>query len=122
MQGVNDVIDHLAAKLSVPAAHLWAVLIRQAQAEALSDAILTALSVAFIVVALMNVRRLIAICAERDAEEVHVAVAITTLVIGGILFAVAIVGALVMTNELIQLAYNPEYYAVSKILSALTGK
>lgn len=120
MQGVNDVIDHLAAKLSVPAAHLWAILVRQAQAEAIGNLVLIVLAVAFMLVFALNFRRLMdAVESESDTQGFMATGALT---IGCIVFAVAAISVLVNGYQTVLYFVNPEYYAVSKILSALTGK
>lgn len=143
-QAVNDVVDHLAAKLSVPVQHLWAILTRQGRAEAIASFAWAAFCLALACVVLILARRLRAYLVGIDADydrrhdawaakassdndyrywderrpDVWGAVAtvrVATVLICAVLAAAAC-GSAITGVKLIQ---NPEYFALQQILSAV---
>jgi hypothetical protein len=106
---VNQILDALSARLGTPAAHLWAVLVRQAAVEFWTNtAIAVVLAMAFTFYTRWVVRH------EWDSysdSEMFAKVGVAVLggfTLIGICIAVSQVGYLV----------NPEYYALRTVLGA----
>ncbi len=112
-QNINAVIDHLAAKLSVPTAHLWGVLQRQVIVDAMQCGIFAALLGVSFGLFLSRRAKVHAWAAEESFDgglglTFYYAGTVASLA-GGMLLLVAALGRVM----------NPEYYALSDILSAL---
>lgn len=107
-QNVNDVIDHLATKLAVPTAHLWAVLIRQQRIDVIECAIFLPL----VALAVWGYVRLWKKYHDDDDYAIG-------FFIGGIALAIVMVIAVGWILTAVGEVANPEYYALKEVLSAL---
>lgn len=107
-QAVNDVIDHLAAKLSVPTAHLWEVLIRQQRIDVIQCVVFLAL---FGVGVRVWFR---AFWGKKRSDDQLLGMIFS----GGFLGILSIIG-IIWTFTAVGELLNPEYYALKEILSAL---
>lgn len=117
MKEVLTRLDALAAKLNTTGGHLWQVLVRQAQVEAVKD-LLTAL---LCTVAAYLVIRLILRMYKADpgADQFHtVGVTMLGTMAVILLTVVGVVSLLHVPTELL----NPEYWALHTVLNALSGK
>ncbi len=106
---VNQILDALAARLGTPAAHLWAVLVRQAAIEFWTQAGLTLFAWALVLVGLRYTRS-----RWEDWDDFQPIV----LVIGGAAVAATII-ATIVTIQYVGYLLNPEYYALREVLGAL---
>lgn len=124
---INSVIDHLADKLSVPAGHLWTILVRQSYVSGWMHVLSAFAELCVLAGIVWGVR----FCYkqythERDTQKKDFAdlcqpgtawmigvigLSIATLVIGG--------GILGHASDAIGQFTNPQYYAIQSILSAL---
>lgn len=105
---VNQILDALAARLGTPAAHLWAVLMRQAQVEFWTQAVETALLWLLLIVAVRFVK---ARWVEWDELQVIAPIFV------GILGLVTLIASAVAIEKVGYLI-NPEYYALREVLGA----
>lgn len=121
-QNVNDVIDHLAAKLSIPASHLWSVLVRQQRYEVLSG-IIWSVAWALGAIAVWRLRARIEAWVQEGGSYSDREIALCFYY--GARVAVIVVAFLVLAvnvNSIMGMLYNPEYYALKALLSAVSGK
>ena len=114
VQDVGSLIDKLAEKLSIPAAHLWSVLIRQAYVTLWQDALLV---MVFVVLAAFGTLlwRKSNTFADDDARFGS-----RILVIIG--SALLLILSLACIREIITVVLNPEYYALQQILDTIKQK
>lgn len=120
-QEVGALIDKLAAKLSVPAAHLWQILVKQAQVEAAFAALWIVAYAVLLYVTWAVLRPKLA--AWKAADKSYLSdreVGWMFFVLGAVAFTCvgggfAIAGA---KNILVYLL-NPEYAALQQIVAAL---
>lgn len=118
-QNLNYVIDHLAAKLSVPAAHLWDVLVRQQQIEAVQDGVIIVLAIAAAVFVwrLYPAMKMWVEAGEKWSDrDVGMGFYYAARVIIPVI-AFFVVAA--CASELIGMLMNPEFYALKQILTAV---
>lgn len=144
-QNVNEVIDHIAAKLSVPVAHLWDVLTRQAQVEAWAAIAWAMFWTVLAATAFLGMGKLLAHCAKIEAawekrnaaappqptnyygERQRDPAPDTWAFVMGVRFSrvilavIALAVALNFAADGVRWASNPEYYALRAVLSA-TGR
>jgi hypothetical protein len=119
-EAVQTAIDALAAKLAVPVAHLWDVLVMQARIEAWTSLVWLPLVGA----AWFAWWRVLAWARKNHTESQDRFSdwgIIATLVglVGAIALTVSSVQALALAAGSIGYLINPEYYAVKQILGAL---
>lgn len=107
----QQIIDQIAEKLSVPAALIWSVLTRQAYIEAVQDVLLLA---ALAAAGWWGLRPWFRYLWKMDAEELWIPWGIVA-VLWGIAMVVMTVGAI----EGLGYLFNPQYFALHEILSAL---
>lgn len=117
----EQLINKLAERLAVPAAQLWAVLVRQARIEALMSLYYVAIFAA-VLIAYRRIRpRIVAwenaggdyYSNDRDMGRILYDVfGIISSTISGIL-------AICMVGQAIAYLFNPDYYALQQILSAV---
>ena len=109
-------IDALAAKLDVTAAHLWEVLIRQAWVFVVQTAVAV-----FVVgwVTQVYLRWYRSWKAGRKPYEPEADLAELGLIASGVTLAIAWLIVLILGIDALGALLNPEYYALSKILSAV---
>lgn len=139
VQDVGSLIDKLAAKLSVPAAHLWDVLTRQARVEAWSDIGVALLWVGVAIAVVVGSNVFLAFLADVEAEYLVKVAAVKELAgkaygtvpsdpeMAGLAAGIKIVRFIVVALCLVAAAnygivaamrfMNPEYFAVREILS-----
>jgi uncharacterized membrane-anchored protein len=111
---INGVIDHLAAKLSVPASQLWGVLLRQAKLEGYMDLGFTAVFLAGGVLLALLTRHAIRECADNSWSEWEIGG-----VFAGISAAVMLILALVCLHSAVTELANPAYFAAQAILGGV---
>lgn len=117
---VTDAIDHTASNLRVPAAHVWAVLERQALVEAAQNAILFIVALGVAVIPILMWRRIANASADMnywgawDDESAIFGTMIVT--VASIIFLVAALSGFIQG---IGYAINPEYYALKTVLGVL---
>lgn len=119
-------LDILGEKLGVTANHLWAVLVRQAYAEALGNLVIVAGLLVGIVIAVRYVKWFSKQPFEQDQEykcirarsdkQTAQLIAAIFAGIGAVVAAVAVVSLLYYA---VLALYNPEYFALQKLLEAL---
>lgn len=119
----EQIIDKLAAKLSVPAAHLWEILVRQARIEAALSAFWIIFGVVAVITFLRIRVRMVAWAEEKDENGYAVRddefVMAGYWVCGGIATAVCLIVALSNVGPLVSYLFNPDYYALQQIIGAL---
>ena len=114
VQDVGSLIDKLAEKLSIPAAHLWSVLVRQAYVTLWQDVLFV---VVFAVLAafgalLWHKSNTFADADARFGSRMLV-------IIGS---ALLLILSLACISEIITVALNPEYYALQQVLDVIKQK
>lgn len=108
-QNIGQILDALAARFSVPAAHLWDILIRQAYVNfviALVAFLITAPAFGY------ATRRWLKADGYEEGERWGGVTLLT-----GVLFTGAVLAVLSTVGG----AVNPEYYALNAVLTALGG-
>ncbi len=114
VQAVGSLIDKLAEKLSVPAAHLWSILLRQAQVVFWQD-VFQSVVLLLPITAGIGTWRVTKAWEDDDPKFVFRTVGV---IVAGITF----IALCANVTEMISLALNPEYYAVHEVLSAIRSK
>ncbi len=114
MQNYDQLIDKLAAKLAVPATHLWAVLLLQVRVDLIESALGLCVGLAVLVALALNFRRIKAACWEDDID-MYSPVLILPLAVAVLAVAVVVCDA----ENVIGRAVNPEYYALQAIVGAV---
>lgn len=108
-QNIGQILDAIAARFSVPAAHLWAILVRQAYVEAFTS------FVGFLVVSVVTAllwRKGVRVHAEDSyAAEPWFVGAMCVSLVCAIFFIMLVID--------VSHALNPEYYALMKVLDAI---
>lgn len=108
----QQVIDQIAAKLSVPATLIWSVLTRQAYVEGVQGIILFAVFAAGIWWVL---RPWFNYCRKNEVDEMWIAWGVVA-VLGGI---GTLIGFFAMVDG-VGYFWNPQYFALHEILKALS--
>ena len=108
-----QVIDALAAKLAVPASQLWAVLIRQVPVEVGKD-VVWLLVCAVAIYGCIRVWRFLAAAGTYRYDEAKMGMVLVSVVV-----AIAVTLSLYSAITDIGYLFNPQYFALNEILSAL---
>ena len=111
-QNVTQILDALAAKLSVPASHLWEVLIRQVRVGIVFDVLW--------LVAAIILLRLIVTKAWKAADNTYDAALAKILLC--IPAAIAFVVIIISAHGIVTAVFNPEYAALKLIFDAVSAK
>lgn len=114
-QQVMARVDELGAKLGVAADHIWAVLVRQAYAEAAMRTAFFVIAIIVTVLVYKLVRKWWAFGMEGNDDENFAACA--GAVIAGVATTVVMAVATVRFVYAIGYAINPEYFAFQQIVS-----
>lgn len=105
-------LDLLATKLGVSGTYLWAVLIRQARVELISDAIFITLNVVLLYGVWRWWKRIIVHELFDGGEEAGA-------VIVSLLSAVMTITSVVALCDVPALIFNPDYWALEQVMTAL---
>ncbi len=127
VQDVGSLIDKLAAKLSVPASHLWTILVRQAEIVSVTQWVWVVVWLIVAALAGVGFRRLVAKLVTQRAEQAarsgyiedtsdaRAFLTVLSWAVPVVLVAIAITLAV----QAIKMHLNPEYYAIQDILDAI---
>lgn len=119
-QNVNDIIDHLATKLSVPATQLWTILVQQARVEAIQTIVTDCVWLLFIAAYLVTWRRVERwVDAEQKTDKNAGGAGIFWCFAAGAVSIVGLVLTVTSLNGIITALVNPQYYALSKVLDVV---
>jgi cytochrome bd-type quinol oxidase subunit 2 len=110
-------LDVLAAKLGVTAQYLWTVLVKQAHIEAAMDTFWAVVFIALLVSGVICLRWSIKKINDPDTYNEEGWIALSTF--SGIVIFAGLILVPVFTSSAIAEHFNPEYWALEKILSAL---
>ena len=113
-------LDGLAAKLGVASQHLWEILVRQAIATGIADAVLALLfGVGVVVGYKLFVKQLLAFKATENYTDEGPY--IFGMIGSGLLGVVSLIASPICLYSAILELVNPQYYALHETLQALVG-
>ena len=115
---VFELLEKLADKLGTTVEHSWAILVKQAFIRGITLLIGTCIAVSIITVFLYNLRYFVE-TAIKEEKKYLVIISRVFLVVGGITFLFAVAFLMDSCSEIITNFFNPEYYALNKILSLI---
>ena len=121
MDKAMEYIDKLAAKLGVAAEHVYGVLVKQAFANGVTDAIIGAVFLMIAVVAGVIITRVTIKSYDSDFGDWDIEWGLLVIVVGLLVILPGVFGIYVIT-EGIKALINPEYYAIKEILDTIGGK
>lgn len=110
-----ELVDRLATKLGTTAEYLWRVLINQTRIELIKDAAWAIVALAYLLALIPLTRYLVRRKNEAGYDDDGWIIAI---VVSMFIAAVMVVVFISSVSEIPTLVYNPEYWALSKILKA----
>ena len=122
----TKLLEQLAAKFGTTTEYLWMVLLRQAPIDSTINLIQIALVMLFGWFLYKTHKRLM----KKDGEgnyaktyyEKYEAGAVIPMVIGAIIFAIFFLASFFCIPDVINGYFNPEYWALDKILSSFSDK
>ena len=103
-------LDSLAAKLGVAAKYIYAAYVRQARIDALQDAIGALLLLAIVHASYRGIQWTIE---QRDGRGLEIPIALAGIM--------ALVAAIALLCQIPTSLFNPDYWAIHKILGELRG-
>lgn len=106
-------IEQLAQKLGTTTEYLWAVLLKQAQIQAMVM-LFQFLLIAIFGYVLLKIHKRLSVTKDYEEENVVIPMAI-----GLIIFAFLAIYAFFCIEDIFNGFFNPEYWALSKVLSAV---
>ena len=122
----TKLIEQLAAKFGTTTEYLWGVLLRQAPIDSTINLIQIALVMLFGWFLYKTHKRLMKKDGDgnyaRNSYEKYEMGATLPMVIGAIVFAILIFVSFLCIPDIINGYFNPEYWALNKILSTLTNQ
>ncbi|MGG1018587.1 hypothetical protein ABE151_04270 [Bacillus paralicheniformis] len=121
MDKAMEYIDKLAEKLGVAAEHVYGVLVKQAFANGVTDAIIGAVFLMIAVVAGVIITKIAVKAYESDCGAWDVEWGLLVIIVGLSVILPGVFGIYVIT-EGIKALINPEYYAIKEILDTIGGK
>ena len=113
----GELIEKLAQKLGVTAEYLWSALLRQAVISGIFDLVFFGLEIVCIFLLIKWWKRTNKKVEKGDWEETAYVPLVTATVIVGVMFLISL-ACLSLTFAAF---YNPEYWALHEILSAIKG-
>ena len=126
-EGLQDramqLLESFAASLGVATEHVYAVLVRQMQLEAIVYLVLTVLMVVALAVALRRFVPAFKVainCSYADEDKLYPPAFVWGAISLVLLIGVAIMAVDVMPVSILKLQ-NPEYYAIKELLNAFSG-
>jgi hypothetical protein len=119
-------LEQLAAKFGTTTEYLWGVLLRQAPINSTINLIQITLVMLFGCFLYKTHKRLMKKDGEGDYAETYYekyeAGAVMPMVIGAIVFAIFFLASFFCISDVINGYFNPEYWALDKILSSFSDK
>lgn len=113
---ITKLIETLAAKLGTTAEYLWAVLIRQAPISATTSLILC---LVFITLAAVYTKWLIKKAKDDELDCLDNESNFVIALVGGLLSIIGVIVIICLFSDIITGYFNPEYWALQKILDQL---
>ena len=118
----NALLRDLAAKLGTTIEHLWIVLLNQAKVELIKDVVTIIFSVLFIAFTIIRHIRLQKKDGYTDKSD-HYGMGkdsvVLPMIIAAILSVVFIIMTIICIMDVIDISFNPEYWALKEVTHAL---
>lgn len=111
-----QLVDKLATKLGTTAEYLWRVLINQTRIELLKDVAWAIVALAYLIALISLTRYLIR--RKNEAGSYDDDVWMVAIIVSVFIACVMVVVLINCVSEIPTLIYNPEYWALSKVLKA----
>jgi len=122
----TKLIEQLAQKMGTTTEYLWAVLLRQAPIDSTINLIQIILVIFFGLFLYKTHKRLMAKTsddkyAETNYEKYEMGASLP-MVVGAIIFAILILASFFCIGDIINGYFNPEYWALDRVLSTLKSE
>lgn len=118
----TKLIEQLAQKLGTTTEYLWSVLLKQAQIQSMVT-LFQFLLIAILGYVLFKIHKSLSIVKDYDGHHEtgysHYEDSNTIMIIAGAIFAILVLLAFFCIGDVFNGFFNPEYWALSKVLSVI---